>query len=215
VRLRIISFVIVLAIGVLAVMAWNRNTARTTPAADAAGSSVDGTGSPAPPADVAPPMGAESSAPAGDPGVEWRVPKRWVAELSGGMRLATYAIPAPPSGGDVAKCAVYYFGPGQGGSVEANIERWIGEFENAGPPARHASRVSGLRVSQVEVSGTYMAHAGAQEGSAGTATGWTLLGAIVEGPKGAVFFKLTGPSATVAPAAAEFTQLLRSLRKQG
>jgi hypothetical protein len=126
------------------------------------------------------------------------------------MRLATYTIPGA-AGGENARCAVYYFGPGQGGGTEANIERWIGEFENPGKPDRKSSEVRGLKVSQVEVAGTYRAHAGMGEGAQEAAPGWSLLGAIVEGPSGALFFKLTGPTATVAPAKREFEGLLASL----
>ena len=38
------------------------------------------------------------------------------------------------------------------------------------------------------------------------------LGAIVEGPEGLVFFKLTGPAATVRSASAEFDAMLHSLK---
>jgi len=40
------------------------------------------------------------------------------------MRAATYTI--VPAAGDTAsaECVVYFFGAGQGGSVEANLDRW-------------------------------------------------------------------------------------------
>ena len=44
-------------------------------------------------------------------------------------------------------------------------------------------------------------------------TGYRLLGAIVEGPSGEVFFKLTGPAKTVAAAQGEFQTLLKSLKQ--
>ena len=37
------------------------------------------------------------------------------------MRAATYMV-------DGAECVVYFFGAGQGGSIEANVERWKGQF---------------------------------------------------------------------------------------
>jgi hypothetical protein len=40
-----------------------------------------------------------------------------------------------------------------------------------------------------------------------------LLGAIVEGPQGSVFFKLTGPASTIAAAEQEFDALIGSLTK--
>lgn len=208
-RLRILSALIVLSIVVLAVLAWTRNTTREASSAGAGGEmaapQADGSGG------AGMPLAGE---PPADPGVVWQVPGRWAEEPATGMRIATYMIPAPASGGEAARCAVYYFGPGQGGGVDANIERWIGEFENPSAPVRRASEVRGLKVSRVEVSGTYLAHADPAQGSSGPASGWTLLGAIVEGPNGALFFKLTGPRGSVAPAAQEFDGMLASLRNK-
>lgn len=203
-RLRLISLVIVIAIGVLAVMAWQRNTARTTQSPEAPAAPE---GNPAP---GEMPMAGETQSQ--DSGIAWETPKRWVAELPQGMRLASYVIPASGENGEPAQCAVYYFGPGQGGGVDANVERWIGEFETPATPKRSTRHIHGLRVSQVEVTGAHTAHAGAPGEATGVKPGWTLLGAIVEGPNGAVFFKLTGPGPTVAAASKEFDGMLASLR---
>lgn len=205
-RLRLISSVIVLLIGVLAYVAWKQ---RTAPAAPSAESPEASSGMPAGEGD---PAGGMTEAPAQDPGMAWQTPKRWVEVMASGMRLATYVVPAPTAGGEEGRCAVYYFGPGQGGGTEANIERWIGEFEQPGAPQRRTYEVRGLKVAQVEVAGTYLAHAGAAEGAPAGSSGWTLLAAIVEGPNGAVFFKLAGPTATIAPAAIEFDGMLASMR---
>jgi len=43
--------------------------------------------------------------------------------------------------------------------------------------------------------------------------GYRLLGAIVEAPGGLVFFKCTGPAATIGKAQAEFDSLIGSLAK--
>ena len=201
-RLRILSSVIVIFIAVLAFMAWNRNTTR------AGDETAAQSGEPGMPS-AAEPMGTTQ-----DPGVAWQTPARWIEEPATGMRLATYVIPAPASGGEAARCAVYYFGPGQGGGTDANIERWIGEFEDPAAPERRESEVRGFKVSRVEVTGTYLAHADPTQDSSRPSRDWTLVGAIVEGPNGALFFKLTGPSRSAAPAAKEFDGLLASLRKK-
>src|SRR5207247_9320738 len=133
------------------------------------------------------PMGGVSAPAATGPDIQWQTPKRWVTQLAQGMRVASYVIPAPAAGGDPAECAVYYFGPGQGGGVDANIERWIGEFESPGKPERSGKDVRGLKVSEVNVTGTYAAHAMSPGEAPGVKRGWTLRGAIVEGPSGSVF----------------------------
>jgi hypothetical protein len=218
-RLRTLSLVIVVLIAALAYVAWNRSASPPV-AGGSADASAPATGTaepgapPAAPSSGGMPPGMEIAAPAEDPGVAWVKPKRWIEELASGMRLATYVIPAAP-GVQTATCAVYYFGPGQGGGTDANIERWVSEFENPGTPARRVQKVRGMEVTQVEVSGTYHAHAGMGGGGPETPLpGWTLLGAIVEGPNGALFFKLTGPSATVASGKKEFEGLLGSLNKK-
>ncbi|HSN55836.1 MAG TPA: hypothetical protein VLT32_14275, partial [Candidatus Sulfomarinibacteraceae bacterium] len=45
--------------------------------------------------------------------------------------------------------------------------------------------------------------------------GSRLLGAVIDGPGGPWFFKLTGPAETVAAAAADFESMLRSVRPAG
>jgi len=214
-RLRILAAVFVILIAALGYVAWNRNASPPGAGGSADNTPATAAGEPAaPPAAGGMPPGTEISPPTEDPGVAWVKPGRWIAELASGMRLATYVIPAAP-GVETATCKVYYFGPGQGGGTDANIERWVGEFENPGRPVRRERKIGGMSVTQIEVSGTYTAHAGMGGGGSETPTpGWTLLGAIVEGPNGALFFKLTGPSGTVAPAKKEFDALLASLRKK-
>jgi hypothetical protein len=132
------------------------------------------------------------------------------------MRVATYVIPAARGAGE-AECAVYHFGPGQGGGTDANLERWIGEFTTTSrPPDRSSWNVDALTVSRVRVRGAYASHAGGMgAGEAGGAQpDHELLGAIVEGPAGSVYFKLTGPAATVDAAARDFDALLGSVRRK-
>ena len=54
------------------------------------------------------------------------------------MRAATYDIPAAPGDKDNAECAVYFFGEGQGGSIDAKLERWKNQFHR-GPPRKSIS----------------------------------------------------------------------------
>lgn len=202
-NLRAIAIVIVLAVAALGYVAWKKNSAPEPAAApEAAGQMPPGGGMP---------PGGDAQATAPDPGVSWQVPKRWVEQLAGGMRLATYVVPAAKSGGDDGECAVYYFGPGQGGGVEPNIERWVGEFENPGTPKRATSESHGLKVYRVQVAGKYLSHGMNPGEAAGPREGWALLGAIVEGPNGSIFFKLTGPAATIGGAEREFDGMLGSM----
>jgi hypothetical protein len=130
------------------------------------------------------------------------------------MRVATYSVPAAQGDAEGAECAVYYFGAGQGGGVDANLQRWIGEFQPVTRSKRSARNVGGIPVSLADAAGTYTAHGASMAQSKGDKPGWRLLGAIAEGPQGAVFFKLTGPEKTVAAASRDFDALVGSLKKE-
>src|SRR5262245_13882966 len=66
---------------------------------------------------------AESAA-----GVHWTAPAGWKTDAPQPMRAATYTVAAVPGDKANADCVVYFFGAGQGGTVDANIERWKGQF---------------------------------------------------------------------------------------
>jgi len=145
-------------------------------------------------------------------GLDWDVPGRWHNRGESQMRLATYDVPAE-GGGEPGECAVFYFGPSQGGEADANIDRWIGQFEKHGKITRATKTYAGMSVKLVDVEGDYLAPSGPMMESSGTKQGWMLKGAIVEGPNGNVFFKFTGPAKTVKAAAKEFDGMLASLRR--
>lgn len=133
------------------------------------------------------------------------------------MRLATYTVPAAKGDRDSGECGVFYFGQGQGGSVEANLDRWIGQFAQAdGQPSKSVAKIDhrvikGLKITTVDLSGTYNGMGGPMQPVGKPAPGYRLLGAIVEGPEGLVFFKFTGPAKTVAQNQPLFEKILASL----
>ena len=147
-------------------------------------------------------LAAESGA-----GIKWAAPSNWKTEAQRPMRLATYTIPPAAGDSEPAECGVYYFGPGQGGSVEANMNRWIGQFQSKEAAKQDQRTVHGLKITTVEASGAYSGM-----GAAAPKPNYRLLGAIVEGPQGSVFFKLTGPAKTMAQNQAAFEKLILSLQ---
>jgi len=152
-------------------------------------------------------LGADSGA-----GIQWTSPAGWKAEAERPMRLATYTL--RPGG----ECAVYFFGAGQGGSVEANLDRWIGQFLQAdGKASKAAAKIAkrtihGWPVTTVDVSGAYTGMGGPMAKAGEPAMpGYRMLAAIVEGPQGSVFFKFTGPAKTVDANQVAFDKMLASL----
>jgi hypothetical protein len=156
---------------------------------------------------------APPASPAAAGGIRWTVPARWTAGAGSAMRVATYTVPAA-KGAEAGECAVFFFGTGQGGGVDDNVARWAKQFEGAPAPKRTTLTVAGMRATRAEVEGTYLAPGGPMMQSTGKRAGYRLLGAIVEAPEGNVFFKLTGPGATVGAAQAEFEALVASIRKK-
>jgi len=159
---------------------------------------------------LAVPLLAESAG-----GLQWAAPANWKVQPERPMRAATYTVPAAAGDKEDGECAVFYFGAGQGGDVDANISRWLNQFEpnkaQAGQPNQRT--VNGLKVTTIDHSGTYKAAGGPMMQVSAKKPGFRLLGAIVEGPQGNVFFKFTGPAKTVAAQAGAFEKLLHSLRK--
>jgi len=147
-------------------------------------------------------------------GIEWSYPSRWTKSDARSMRVATYAVPQAEGDSEGGECAVFFFGAGQGGDVNSNIERWGSQFEDAGQAVKTTMQVSGMNVMRVEIGGTYLAPAGPLMESQGKKSNYRLLGAIVEAPEGLVFFKFTGPEKTVGAAAAEFDAMIGSITKK-
>ena len=136
------------------------------------------------------------------------------------MRVATYRIHAVAGDPEDAECAVYFFGTGQGGSVEANLARWSQQF--TGPdgqapkeaPKTDQRTVGGLKISTLTASGTYLGAGGMMGQPSAPKANYRMRAAIVEAPEGLVFFKLTGPINTVATAEKDFDALLNSVHRQ-
>jgi hypothetical protein len=138
----------------------------------------------------------------------------WIVETpANATRKAQYRLPRVPGDAEDATLVVYYFG-GQGGSTDANIERWASQFEQ--PDGRLSSRallnstrkVHGMNVHDVELSGTYVAETTPGSGERVRKEGWKMLASILEAPDGPHYAKLVGPAATVTHWEASFRRFV-------
>jgi hypothetical protein len=119
------------------------------------------------------------------------------------MRVAQYKLPKAEGDAEDALLVVYYFGQGQGGSAEANIDRWINQIKQPdGQPSKQKAKtdsftVNGLAVNTVDVSGNYSGGMSPDSAPANTNSIYRLRGAVIDTPKGSYFVKLTGPEKTI------------------
>ena len=136
--------------------------------------------------------------------LRYKVPEGWVTEKpTSSMRAAQYKLPKSEGDPEDASLVLYFFGAGQGGSVSDNIDRWVGQMQQPdGSSSKDKARtetltVNGLKVTMVDLSGTYTAQMSPGSDTHFNNSDYRLRAAVIETPKGNYFAKLIGPAKTV------------------
>jgi hypothetical protein len=132
-------------------------------------------------------------------------PAGWVSKTpSSSMRVAEFALPKVGKDAEDATVTVFFFG-GQGGNVQANIDRWLGQMAQPdGKASKDVAKTttltsaSGLKITVVDVSGTYVAEVSPGSAEKFNKPGFRQCAAYIETPGGPYFAKLLGPAETVA-----------------
>jgi hypothetical protein len=125
------------------------------------------------------------------------------------FRALQYAVPALGVNAPAAELVFSVFLAGDGGPVDANLDRWANQFRAGNAAAeskRSQSTVNGMQVSRVESLGDYMGM-----GAAAPRPGYMQLGAIVQAPGRTVFMKVVGPQATVESNRAAFEAMIAGM----
>ncbi len=127
---------------------------------------------------------------------EFQRPAAWAwVPVTSSMRKAQLKIPGSTPDAS-AEITFFHFGPGGGGGAQANIQRWLGQFQSAeGASKVEPQDISGTKVTLVSTEGTFSS--GMPGGPTTPLPGYALLGAIIESAEGDVFVKMTGPAALV------------------
>jgi hypothetical protein len=128
----------------------------------------------------------------------------WVAPTSP-MRKAQLAVPEK-DGGSPAEVAFFHFGAGQGGSVQANVDRWFKQFSDGYTDAM-TEQVGQTTITFVKAEGTFAS--GMPGGPTTPLKDYALRGAILESKSGDVYVKMTGPKAIVKEAAPALEKMVR------
>ncbi len=136
----------------------------------------------------------------------------WV-EVSSSMRKAQLRVSGPDKK-ETAEVVFFYFGPGSGGGTKANVDRWLGQFQE--PKGQIKSKIEEVvvgkhKVTYVQAEGTY--NSGMPGGPKTPLQNHMLLGAIVEAEQGSIFARLTGPTALAKSSQQDFKTMVESSLK--
>jgi hypothetical protein len=149
--------------------------------------------------------------------LRFKAPDGWITEKpSSTMRVAQYKLPKAEGDQTDASLVLYFFGSNQGGTPQANVDRWISQMQQPdGSPSKDKAKtetltINGLKVTTVDVTGTYTAEMAPGSGSFHNDDNYRLRAAVIETPKGNYFVKLTGPEKTVARWEQAYTDYLKS-----
>ena len=143
-----------------------------------------------------------------------KVPPNWKREQpSSSMRIAQFVLPGNEGVGELVVFS------GIGGSVDANLERWYGQFKSETQRSVSESAVkSHEHINKMDVTfsyaeGTYLKSSLGMGGSKTEMPGYALLAAIVATQDGPYYFKGTGPRSTMDSQKEPFQQFIRSIEK--
>lgn len=162
----------------------------------------------APPVSPHAPSGGSGSAQNLPNDMAWDAPAAWaVVPNPSPMRKATYKIARAKGDTDDAEMSISQ----AGGAIDANTDRWAHQFKDAPTPRTEARTVNSLRVTIVEIKGTWNGSGMPGAAASPAKDNYMMLSAIVE-TEPAHFFKMVGPEKTVSAARADFEKMVATFR---
>lgn len=132
-------------------------------------------------------------------------PEAWEwMPVTSSMRKAQLKVIGPKD--DNAEVVFFHFGEGNGGGTKANVDRWLGQFQDKTTPKVEETKIGTHKVTYVQVEGTYMS--GMPGGRLTPQPKSMLNGAIIESDSGNVFIKMTGPIALMKSSSDTFKKMV-------
>jgi hypothetical protein len=128
----------------------------------------------------------------------------WVTPTSP-MRRAQLSVPGK-AGGAPAEVTFFHFGAGQGGSVQANVDRWFKQFSDGYTDAK-TEQAGSTPITFVKAEGTFAS--GMPGGPTTPLKDYAMRGAILESSSGDVYVKMTGPNEVVKGAVPALEKMVR------
>lgn len=150
-------------------------------------------------------------------GLTWQVPKGWKVETpKSKMRKAQFLLPRVKGDPEDGVVVIFYFG-GQGGGVQANVQRWYKMFDQ--PDGKQtediaivkSATVNALKQTTVEISGTYLYRPAPMVPTPPIEKpDFKMYGVVIETSSGPWFVRFVGPKNTVEKWHKSFQTFLRT-----
>jgi hypothetical protein len=142
-------------------------------------------------------------------GLTFKIEAPWASVESTGMFRAG-TLNAKVEGLEKPLEAIFYHfpGPGGGGGVQANVDRWLGQFATKPESKTEEIDAGGKKITLVTATGTY--NDGPPMGAKTPRENYTLIAAIVPTEDSNVFIKLAGPKDAIAKLAEGFKKMAGS-----
>jgi hypothetical protein len=158
------------------------------------------------------------SFPVGD--LQFTIPSKWRIEpVTSPARGGQWRVPPLHGEGEGGEVVVFYFGPGIGGTAKENIDAWIGTMFNAeGHPLAYKVKkheTGGHAISEVVIFGAYDQTVSLPGVPPVLKSNYGLLGAVIENPQGAIYWRFTGPEPLITANLPLFNKVVDSVRPQG
>jgi hypothetical protein len=135
------------------------------------------------------------------------------------FRVLQWGIPTAEGDEKAPVCYVSEF-PGGVGSVDANVKRWEGEYEEKdGEAKKEKVNVEGVKITMVDVSGSFkdsMGRGPVAGGKVELRKGYRTLAAMIEPEGGDKVYtvKMVGPKKSVGAQRDDFVTMLKSMKKK-
>jgi len=143
-------------------------------------------------------------------GFTFAAPEGWRSVTpSSPMRKAQLEIARGP---EKAEVTFFHFGADQGGSAADNVARWFAQFPGSEERRITENVPAGpVKITFAMTDGTFSS--GMPGGPTPPLPGYALCGAILEGPSGSIFVKMTGPEAVVKASTDAFKKMVMDAAK--
>jgi hypothetical protein len=148
-------------------------------------------------------------------GLKSKAPDHWKAgKPTSEMQRAVLTIPKVEGDPENATLTIYFFGPGGGGGVDANIKRWKEMFK---APAGEKAKVENIKagdveITMVDVQGTHLFKARPIDTKVTEKPDFRMVGVVFASKNGPYYMRFVGPAKTMEKNMDAFREWLKNFK---